>query len=185
DLVTMTWFNDVWMKEVFANFMADKIGKITLPDGGYDLKFLTDHYPAAYSVDRPAGTHPIRQQLDNLQEAGSLYGNIIYNKAPIVMRQLELLVGADAFMYGLRDYLHAHLYGNASWPELLQSLQKYTKVDLAAWNAVWIDGTGRPAVIYRLASRSGDSRLIVDVRQRGEDGSKKHWPQVFNAALVY
>ncbi|HEY4208189.1 MAG TPA: M1 family aminopeptidase, partial [Puia sp.] len=96
DLVTMSWFNDVWMKEVFANFMADKISNITLPDGKYDLKFLTDHFPAAYSIDRTAGAHPIRQQLDNLQDAGSLYGNIIYHKAPIVMRQLERLMGADA-----------------------------------------------------------------------------------------
>lgn len=184
DLVTMTWFNDVWMKEVFANFMADKISNVTLPDGNYDLKFLVDHYPAAYSVDRTAGANPIRQQLDNLQDAGSLYGNIIYNKAPIVMRQLELLVGAGAFQQGLRDYLHEHLYGNAGWPDLLQALQKYTKVDLAAWNAVWVDGTGRPVLSFETpGGRSG----IRDYRiaQRGEDGSRGRWPQVFTLALVY
>ncbi|HEV2478745.1 MAG TPA: M1 family aminopeptidase [Puia sp.] len=185
DLVTMTWFNDVWMKEVFANFMADKISNITLPDGNYDLKFLVDHYPAAYSVDRTAGTHAIRQRLDNLQDAGSLYGNIIYNKAPIVMRQLELLVGATAFRSGLRDYLHAHLYGNAGWPDLMQALQKYTKADLAAWNAVWVDGTGRPSIACRSWRRSGDSRFRIDTRQRGEDGSKKTWPQTFAVGLVY
>lgn len=183
DLVTMTWFNDVWMKEVFANFMADKISNITLPDGNYDLKFLVDHYPAAYSVDRTPGTHPIRQRLDNLRDAGSLYGNIIYNKAPIVMRQLELLVGAEAFQKGLRDYLKAHAYGNAGWPDLLQALQNYTKVDLAAWNAVWVDGTGRPVLSFHaLGTRRGIDRRIV---QRGEDGSSRRWPQVFSLALVY
>jgi aminopeptidase N len=183
DLVTMTWFNDVWMKEVFANFMADKISNITLPDGNYDLKFLVDHYPAAYSVDRTAGANAIRQRLDNLQDAGSLYGNIIYNKAPIVMRQLELLVGARAFQEGLRDYLRAHEYGNAGWPDLLHALQKYTSVDLAAWNAVWVDGTGRPVLSFRtLGTRSGNDLRIV---QRGEDGSRRLWPQVFSLALVY
>lgn len=183
DLVTMKWFNDVWMKEVFANFMADKISKITLPDGNYDLKFLVDHYPAAYSVDRTAGANPIRQQLDNLQEAGSLYGNIIYNKAPIVMRQLELVVGQNEFRAGLRDYLKAHAYGNADWPDLLSALQKYTKIDLTAWNAVWVDGTGRPVLSFDVRSVRG---RIVDYRivQKGEDGSRGIWPQLFSLALV-
>jgi len=186
DLVTMTWFNDVWMKEVFANFMADKISKVTLPNGNYELKFLVDHYPAAYSVDRTRGTHPIRQALDNLQEAGSLYGNIIYNKAPIVMRQLEQVVGEDAFRSGLRDYLHAHLYGNAGWPDLLQALQKYTKVDLAAWNAVWVDGTGRPEIAYDFTLDRGTHRIKdFHLVQRGEDGSRRRWPQVFSIALLY
>ena len=183
DLVTMTWFNDVWMKEVFANFMADKISKITLPDGNYDLKFLVDHYPAAYSVDRTAGTNAIRQELDNLQDAGSLYGNIIYNKAPIVMRQLELLVGAEAFQKGLRDYLQAHKYGNAGWPDLLQALQKYTKVDLAAWNAVWVEGTGRP--VLSLEDPGTRSSMDYRILERGEDGSRRFWPQVFSMAMIY
>ena len=93
DLVTMQWFNDVWMKEVFANFMADKMNPEAAASPAQLLKFLTDHYPAAYAVDRTAGANPIRQPLDNLQDAGSLYGGIIYHKAPIMMRQLELLMG--------------------------------------------------------------------------------------------
>ena len=195
DLVTMTWFNDVWMKEVFANFMADKISNITLPDDKYDLKFLVDHYPAAYSVDRTAGTHPIRQQLDNLQDAGSLYGNIIYHKAPIVMRQLELLIGEEPFRKGLQDYLHAHEYGNASWPDLLRSMQKYTTVDLTAWNKVWVDGTGRPLIFSRIGpgyhghrhNGGGDTLTLKELQivQQGEDGSQRCWPQVFTDVVFY
>src|SRR5918911_4363997 len=93
DLVTMRWFNDVWMKEVFANFMAAKIVNPSFPNVNHDLRFLVSNYPAAYAVDRTAGTHPIRQELANLNDAGSLYGNIIYDKAPVVMRQLEMIVG--------------------------------------------------------------------------------------------
>ena len=95
DLVTMRWFNDVWMKEVFANFMAAKIVNPTFPEINHDLRFLLAHYPAAYDVDRTPGTNAIRQRLDNLNEAGSLYGAIIYQKAPIVMRQLETILGED------------------------------------------------------------------------------------------
>ena len=93
DLVTMRWFDDVWMKEVFANFMAAKIVNPSFPEINHELRFLYAHYPAAYDVDRTPGTNAIRQQLDNLNEAGSLYGAIIYQKAPIVMRQLEGILG--------------------------------------------------------------------------------------------
>ena len=184
DLVTMAWFNDVWMKEVFANFMADKVSNVTLPDGNYDLKFLTDHYPAAYSIDRTAGAHPIRQKLDNLQEAGSLYGNIIYHKAPIVMRQLERVMGAAAFRDGLRDYLKSYQGGNAGWPDLIRMLQRHTKLDLTAWNAVWVDGAGRPQFTYELRIVDGRIGDLI-VRQQGEDGSSRIWPQVFSLALIY
>ena len=141
DLVTMRWFNDVWMKEVFANYIADKI------TGGSGLKFLTDHYPPAYAIDRTQGANPIRQNLDNLQNAGSLYGNIIYHKAPIMMRQLELRTGSEAFRNGLREYLQTYAYGNASWPELIGILQKHTSKDLKKWNDVWVNEPGRPIFV--------------------------------------
>src|SRR5262249_36631364 len=105
DLVTMPWFDDVWMKEVFANFLAAKIVNPEFPNVDHDLRFFLAHYPAAYAVDRTAGRHPIRQELENLDDAGSLYGAIIYQKAPIVMRQLELILGSDALRDGLRAYL--------------------------------------------------------------------------------
>jgi len=184
DMVTMSWFTDVWMKEVFANFMADKLGNLTLHDNNYDLKFLTDHYPAAYSIERTAGTHPIRQKLSNLNEAGSLYGNIIYHKAPIVMRQLEQLMGADAFRDGLRDYLKKYAGGNAGWPDLIHALQPHTTIDLSAWDAVWVEGTGRPVFSYTLKVKEGRiSDLIIS--QRGENGPAPVQPQLFNLALIY
>ena len=93
DLVTMRWFTDVWMKEVFANFMAAKIVNPSFPGVNHDLRFLHAYYPLAYDVDRTAGTNAIRQPLDNLKDAGTLYGAIIYQKAPIVMRQLETIMG--------------------------------------------------------------------------------------------
>ena len=63
DLVTMRWFNDVWMKEVFANFMAAKIVNPSFPQVNHELRFLLAHYPSAYQVDRTAGTNAIRQEL--------------------------------------------------------------------------------------------------------------------------
>jgi aminopeptidase N len=184
DLVTMRWFNDVWMKEVFANFMADKIGNITRPGGDFQLKFLTSHFPAAYATDRTAGANPIRQTLDNLQDAGSLYGNIIYNKAPVMMQQLERLMGEVPFRNGVREYLKAYAYGNASWPDLIHILGKYTSYDLEAWNKVWVNEAGRPRISYQCETK-GNAIARLTLAQRGEDGSARIWPQFFELALVY
>ena len=152
DLVTMKWFNDVWMKEVFANFMAAKMVNPSFPEVNHDLRFLFSHYPAAYDVDRTEGANPIRQELANLNEAGSLYGAIIYQKAPIVMRELEELIGPDAMRDGLREYLRNHAFGNATWPDLVAVLDTRTKEDLAAWSRKWVETAGRPRmVIDRLA----------------------------------
>ncbi len=143
DLVTMTWFNDVWMKEVFANVMAAKIVNPSFPEVNHELRFLFSHYPSAYDVDRTEGANPIRQELANLNEAGSLYGAIIYQKAPIAMRQLELLIGAETMRDGLRAYLRGHAYGNATWSDLVALLDARTGADLRAWSEAWIEGRGR------------------------------------------
>ncbi len=184
DLVTMRWFNDVWMKEVFANFMADKIGNSLNTNPNYDLKTLTVLYPAAYSVDRTKGANPIRQQLDNLQDAGSLYGNIIYNKAPIMMRQLELLMGEIPFRNGAREYLKKYAFGNASWPDLIHTFEKYTKENLETWNNVWVNEPGRPVFNYQIETNHKKITQL-NITQKGEDGSNRVWPQLFSIALMY
>ena len=153
DLVTMRWFNDVWMKEVFANFMAAKIVNPSFPQVNHNLRFLLAHYPGAYQVDRTAGANPIRQPLANLNEAGQLYGAIIYQKAPIVMRQLELIVGERPFRDGLREYLKTYAFGNATWLDLVRILDARTPENLAAWSRAWVEERGRPE--FRLTLRSG------------------------------
>lgn len=144
DLVTMKWFNDVWTKEVFANFMAAKIVNPSFPDVNHELNFLVRHYPSAYSVDRTEGANPIRQPLDNLNEAGQMYGAIIYNKAPIMMRELEILIGERLFREGMQTYLREYAFGNATWPDLIEILDARSDEDLAAWSRAWVNEPGRP-----------------------------------------
>lgn len=152
NLVTMRWFNDVWTKEVFANFMADKIVNPEFPDIDHELSFLVSHYPQAYAVDRTQGANAIRQALGNLNQAGQLYGPIIYHKAPIMMRQLELLIGADKFQQGIREYLKAYAYANADWPSLIAILDRYTSKDLATWSDVWVATPGMRELSRRRAA---------------------------------
>ena len=184
DFVTMEWFNDVWMKEVFANFMAAKIVNPSFPEVDHDLRFLLAHYPAAYDVDRTPGTHPIRQDLDNLNEAGTLYGPIIYQKAPVVMRHLELLMGETDFRDGLREYLRAHRFGNATWTDLVDQLDRRSEEDLRAWSQVWVEESGRPTVelLVETVGRAIDS---LSVRQADPAERGRLWNQRLDVVLGY
>ncbi len=177
DLVTMDWFDDVWTKEVFANFMAARIVHPSFPDVDHALRFLTAHHPAAYGVDRTKGANPIRQPLENLREAGTLYGAIIYQKAPVVMQQLEARVGEDAFRAGVREYLSAHAYGNATWPDLVAVLDRLSPEDLTAWSRVWVEEPGRPVVTV---SREGLDAVIT---QADAAGRGRVWPQTLQVRV--
>lgn len=185
DMVTMDWFNDVWTKEVFANFMADKSTGASSDKSVYDLKFLTTHFPAAYSVDRTIGANPIRQVLDNLQNAGMMYGPIIYNKAPIMMRQLELLIGEENFRKGISEYLRKYAYSNATWPDLITILDNQTPEDLQSWNKVWVNEPGRPIIDYTIKYK-GNKIENFKISQHPEHGdTQKLWPQEFQISLFY
>jgi aminopeptidase N len=182
DLVTMRWFNDVWMKEVFANFMAAKIVNPSFPTVNHDLRFLLSNYPAAYEVDRTAGANPIRQQLDNLNEAGSMYGAIIYQKAPVVMRHLEALLGEDNFRDGLRDYLKAHAFANATWSDLIAVLDARTPIDLQQWSRAWVDQPGRPTIETQISVSNGKISKLA-FRQSDPRGRKLAWPQQLRVTI--
>ncbi len=184
NLVTMEWFDDVWMKETFANFLAAKIVDPAFPELDHDLRFLLAHYPAAYGVDRTAGANPIRQPLDNLNEAGTLYGAIIYQKAPIVVAHLERLIGAAALQDGLRAYLAVHAYGNASWADLIAILDGRTDEDLAAWSRTWVDESGRPRIEATLEIRDGAIARLV-LRQSDPANRGRVWNQRLEVVLGY
>jgi aminopeptidase N len=185
DLVTMRWFNDVWMKEVFANFMAAKIVNPSFPQINHELRFLLTYYPAAYEVDRTAGTNAIRQRLDNLDEAGTLYGAIIYQKAPIVMRQLEMMLGEDGFRDGLREYLGAHRFANATWGDLIRVLDARTSEDLETWSHTWIEEAGRPVITTELRVEDGRIARLALVQRDPAPPRRLVWTQRIQLALGY
>lgn len=182
NLVTMRWFNDVWMKEVFANFMAAKIVNPAFPEIDHELRFLLAHQPAAYDVDRSLGTHPIRQKLDNLDHAASLYGAIIYQKAPVVMRQLEVLLGPEVLQQGLRRYLERFRYGNAGWDDLVGILDELSPEDLRAWSRAWVEEAGRPIVTMAPTKQPRDGAAL-ELRQSDPLGRNLHWSEELHVTV--
>ncbi|MDP4678770.1 MAG: M1 family aminopeptidase, partial [Cyclobacteriaceae bacterium] len=183
NLVTMQWFNDVWMKEVFANFMASKITESKFIDINHKLNFLFSHYPQAYAVDRTEGTNAIKQELKNLKNAGSMYGAIIYHKAPIVMRQLELLMGEAGFRESLREYLVNYSGKNATWEDLVEIMDRKSEKDVKVWSKAWIDEPGMP--FFDIEFLENENIRRFDIRQYDLDGKNRIWPQKFNITFGY
>jgi aminopeptidase N len=185
DLVTMTWFTDVWMKEVFANFMAAKIVNPLFPALNHELRFLHGHYPAAYDVDRTGGTNAVRQALDNLKDAGTLYGAIVYLKSPIIMRQLEMMVGDDQLRDLLREYLRQYRFASASWPDLVALIDARTPQDFAAWSRAWVDEPGRGVVRTELSVADGQIAALTLTQQDPDPRRGLTWTQEAQVALGY
>lgn len=171
DAVTMKWFDDVWTKEVYANFFGAKISTPFMPDVNVPLRDFHDFNITAYSEDRTAGTNAIRRELPNLSSAGLIYGNIVYDKAPVVMRMLSDLLGEEAFREGIRDYLNEFLYKNATWNDLIDILDGKSELDLRQWSRVWVEDKGMPMISWSV------SDVILTVRQEDPLGRGLVWPQ--------
>jgi aminopeptidase N len=184
DLVTMQWFDDVWLKEVFANFMAAKIVNPSFPDINHELRFLLAHQPSAYGEDRSEGAHPIQQPLENLKDAGTLYGRIIYQKAPVVMRQLESLIGEQTFQEGLREYLQTFSFGNAAWDDLIDILDRKSELDLKQWSQVWVKEAGMPVISTEWDQADGKITTFR-IRQEKTSSGGAYWTQQTTVALIY
>ena len=155
DLVTMRWFDDLWLKEGFATFMAAKALADLEPTADAWKTFYLGNKPPAYAVDRTAGTRPLWQPLDNLDQAKSNYGAIVYNKAPAVLRQLEYLVGDSAFQAGVRRFLGRYAYGNAGWRDLVGAIGTAAGRPLDGFGRQFMLRAGMPVLEQRLELRDG------------------------------
>lgn len=173
DLVTMKWFDDVWTKEVFANYFAARITEPLFPSINHRLNWLKNITTSALSEDRTQGGTAIRQPLDNMSNAGLVYNNIIYDKAPVMLEKLIELMGEDTFRNGIHEYLTTHSYGNATWDDLISILDSKTDKDLATFSDVWVNSKGMPTVDFRLQTDT----LVVTQTDPYDRGLT--WPQSF------
>jgi aminopeptidase N len=146
DFTTMRWFDDLWLKEGFAQYMAYRALDQLKPNEHVWQRFYLSIKPAAYAIDSTLGTTPIYQNIDNLQNAKSAYGAIVYSKAPGLLRQLAFIIGDEHFRDGLRIYLKEHQYGNAEWRDLVKAFERASSRSLSQWAEAWIHRRGMPQV---------------------------------------
>ena len=182
DYVTMKWFNDVWTKEVFANWFASKMVRPVFPEVNHHLGDLRSYYAPAYSEDRTLGSNAIQRPLDNLSNAGLIYCNIIYDKAPVVMEKLAEKLGHDRFRSGIQEYLRRFGYSNADWDDLIQVFSEQVPGDASSeikdWSRIWIKEKGMP--VYKASIQDG----IFTVTQHDPFGEGKIWPQSVEYGLI-
>jgi len=198
DLVTMRWFDDLWLKEGFAQYMAYESLAELDPAANPWKHFYEDIKPLAYGIDETKGTTPIFQNIANLKDAKSAYGAIVYQKAPAVLKQLEFRIGPNAFREGLRSYLKNHAYGNAQWSDLIAafnaagrdngheafSSHSASTSNLDAWADAWIKHRGMPQIDATWGCRDGKiDHLILTQHDVLPDGLV--WPISNSIALSY
>ncbi len=185
DLVTMRWFDDLWLKEGFATFMAYKTIEAVMPQYNAWKAFYQRTKPAAYLTDATKGTTPIFQEIANLSAAKSAYGNIVYRKAPSMLRQAEFFLGPDKFQQAVRRFLKEHAFGNAEWADLVRAFERVSGRQLDAWAAAWVRRRGMPDVrVDWSADQNGRiSHLILREEDVLHEGGA--WPVRVKVLLAY
>jgi aminopeptidase N len=188
DMVTMRWFDDLWLKEGFAQYMAYKALEQLDPASNPWKHFYEDIKPLAYGIDETQGTTPIFQNIANLKDAKSAYGAIVYEKAPAVLKQLNYFLDEDNFRQGLRLYLKEHAYANAEWADLVRAFETASDqaghhVDVQAWAKSWITRRGMPEVTVDYSCNDGKiNAFTIQQRDVLDDGFV--WPMANEIVLI-
>ncbi|CKS87977.1 aminopeptidase N [Mycobacterium tuberculosis] len=142
DLVTMTWWDDLWLNESFATFASVLCQSEATEFTEAWTTFATVEKSWAYRQDQLPSTHPIAADIPDLAAVEVNFDGITYAKGASVLKQLVAYVGLERFLAGLRDYFRTHAFGNASFDDLLAALEKASGRDLSNWGEQWLKTTG-------------------------------------------
>ncbi|MEU6775659.1 aminopeptidase N [Streptomyces sp. NPDC046759] len=142
DLVTMEWWDDLWLKESFADFMGTfgAVGATRFKDAW--ITFANRRKAWAYRADQLPSTHPVTADIRDLEDAKLNFDGITYAKGASVLKQLVAYAGQDAFLEGARRYFKRHAYGNTRLGDLLSVLGETSGRDMAAWARSWLQTAG-------------------------------------------
>jgi aminopeptidase N len=142
DLVTMQWWDDLWLNESFATWseMVSTTEATRWTDGW--TTFAQGYKAWAYRQDQLPSTHPIAADIPDIEAVEVNFDGITYAKGASVLKQLVAYVGRDNFLAGVRDYFGKHAWGNATLADLLGSLEAASGRDLASWSKSWLETAG-------------------------------------------
>ena len=182
DLVTMKWWNDLWLNESFASWMGDKAVNEIFPEWEIWTEFVSSDTNRGLALDGLANSHPIEQKVNNPSEIEELFDAISYSKGASIIRMLENYLGEDSFRSGLRDYIKNHSYANAETNDLWESLTLKSNKNVKAIMDSWIRQTGYP-IIHTSFLRSKNNVEISLKQERfkyenilnSNDADKTNW----------
>ncbi|MEV6695589.1 aminopeptidase N [Streptomyces sp. NPDC051453] len=158
DLVTMQWWDDLWLKESFADFMGTfSMVEATRFTNGW-ITFANNRKAWAYRADQLPSTHPVTADIRDLEDAKLNFDGITYAKGASVLKQLVAYVGREAFLEGARRYFKRNAYGNTQLGDLLSVLEETSGRDMATWSRAWLQTAGVNSLTPQLTS-SADGRI--------------------------
>ncbi|MFB7946961.1 aminopeptidase N [Kitasatospora phosalacinea] len=168
DLVTMKWWDDLWLKESFADFMGSyaQIGAGTRYRSAW-ITFANRRKAWAYRQDQFPTTHPITADIRDLEDAKLNFDGITYAKGASVLKQLVAYVGPEAFFEGARAYFKKHAFGNTVLDDLLDALEETGGRDLRAWSAAWLQTSGVNTLTPEVTCDAEGRITELAVRQDG------------------
>jgi aminopeptidase N len=155
DLVTMRWWDDLWLNESFADYMAHRaLVEATEHELAWTT-FAVRRKTWGYHADQLSTTHPVATDADDTAEALGNFDGISYAKGASALRQLAAWVGDDAFVAGLRAHLRAHQFGNATLADFVQAVADASGRDVATWANRWLRTAGVSTLAVETATRDG------------------------------
>ncbi|MEV0369314.1 aminopeptidase N [Streptomyces sp. NPDC050636] len=165
DLVTMQWWDDLWLKESFADFMgAFSLVESTRFRDGW-ITFANRRKSWAYRADQLPSTHPVTADIRDLEDAKLNFDGITYAKGASVLKQLVAYAGQDAFLEGARRYFKRHAYGNTRLTDLLSVLEETSGRDMAAWSRAWLETAGVNSLTPQLTYDAQDRVTELSILQ--------------------
>ena len=147
DLVTMDWWNDLWLNESFASWMGDKAISNLYPEWDVWTKFLLDDTNRAFELDALDSSHPIEQEVKNPDEIGQLFDAISYSKGASLIRMLENYIGEEKFKKGIQQYIVKHQYKNTITNDLWDALSNSSNKDIKTLMEQWTTKSGFPLIL--------------------------------------
>ena len=171
DLVTMQWWDDVWLNEGFADWMSSKAIKAWHPEWEIELNDVRDS-TQALNADSLENTHPIHQQAETAAQILELADSITYGKTAAVLRMLESYLGENAFRAGVNEYVRQHAYGNATAPDLWNALAKSSKKPVDKIMATFVEQAGPPFVSVKVKCEGSSATVSLEQQRYYYDRTK-------------
>ena len=157
DLVTMDWWDDLWLNESFASWMATKAVDSLYPEWDLWTQFISTDVNTGLSLDGLENSHPIKQTVKDPSEINQLFDAISYQKGASILRMLEQFLGPDKFRKGLQKYIFDHTYGNATGADLWKAIEEESGQPVIAMMNSWIDQVGYPYLQVKLNRKDPQS----------------------------
>ena len=165
DLVTLAWWNDIWLNESFATWMENNIVSAWAPKWGFDVVEVTDRSAAA-SADTLVTARSIRQPIETYDDINNAFDGITYQKGAAVIRMFETYLGKEKFQLGVQHYLRTHAYGSATASDFLAAISESTGQDVAPAFDTFLDQSGVPELTVQLACGHGKKPALQLAQKR-------------------